>query len=72
MKNIKEIKTTEELMSIFLVSDDLYNKRMNICKDCPNYTEVDKDTQFFVCDECGCNMQIKNKYKNTECPLKKF
>jgi GR25 family glycosyltransferase involved in LPS biosynthesis len=70
-KNIQDntIKTVEDLKKIeklLYVDEDIYEKRMSICKTC------DKLTEDARCEMCGCRMLQKNKIKTFSCPLKKF
>lgn len=69
---VNRIESAQEIFDMFMTSNELYQKRMNICETCPSYTQIDADKNIWVCGECGCDMVIKNKYKNTKCPLKKF
>lgn len=44
------------------VSDDIYQKRLNICNNCPDlYYDA-------TCRYCGCFVQIRAKRKDRNCP----
>lgn len=49
------------------VSNDVYLKRLSICKECPEYIKTTHQ-----CKKCGCIMTAKAKLPNAECPLKKW
>jgi len=50
-----------------LVSDEVREKRMKICKNCEKY-----DSENNRCFECGCLLEFKAKYALDSCPLKKW
>lgn len=52
-------------MNDSLVSEDLFNKRFDICKLCQNL----KDN---ICILCGCYMDSKCWVKYEACPIKKW
>jgi len=54
-------------MSNFFVDDELYNERLDICKQCPM---LFKPTMS--CKRCGCFMKIKAKIGRMSCPDKKW
>jgi hypothetical protein len=47
----------------------LYTDRINVCYPCDKAES--KFTGLF-CKACGCNMKLKARMKNAECPLKKW
>ena len=49
------------------VSEDVRNIRMDICKECPSWSE-----RFNRCTECGCQMRVKVALASSQCPLKKW
>lgn len=49
------------------VEEDIYSKRMNICKACEYYYTPTKQ-----CKKCGCFMEIKTKIDNAICPIGKW
>jgi len=51
----------------FLVSDEVYNQRMEICKQCKSYCESEER-----CMECGCYLPAKAKVILDSCPLQKW
>jgi hypothetical protein len=48
-------------------SEDLADKRFDICKSCP---ELIKPTH--QCKKCGCFMYLKTKLEKATCPLGKW
>ena len=50
-----------------MVSDKVYNERMEICKSCPKY-----DKEQIRCFECGCYLSVKARFILNECPLDKW
>ena len=59
-----------------IASQDVAQKRWDICKECPYllYDETNPDTnkKDGRCTECGCFMNVKVHYAVTECPIKKW
>ena len=49
------------------VSDSVREKRMNICKQCPEMLKMTT-----TCKKCGCFMNVKTRLAKSECPLKKW
>jgi len=47
----------------------LYTDRINVCYPCDKAES--KFTGLF-CKACGCNMKLKARIKNAECPLGKW
>lgn len=47
------------------VTGDVYNTRLKICNDCP----FRKDS---TCTKCGCFIEVKAKWKVSECPEKRW
>ena len=50
-----------------LADDDLFNKRMEICKACPAY-----DAKQNRCMKCGCYLKGKARFEAAVCPLRKW
>jgi hypothetical protein len=46
-------------------SEELSNKRYNICKTCSNF-------KFGFCKKCGCLMVAKTKLLSATCPVDKW
>ena len=46
---------------------DLGERRMEICRSCPNYIKI-----VGTCAECGCFMPAKTKMKSQSCPIGKW
>jgi uncharacterized paraquat-inducible protein A len=49
------------------VSDEVYNKRMDICKSCEFLFKPTSQ-----CKKCGCLMHLKSKLPNATCPIGKW
>jgi hypothetical protein len=49
------------------VSAEIREKRLSICKQCPEF--ISSITQ---CKKCGCIMNLKTKLPNAECPIGKW
>ena len=47
----------------------LYTDRINVCYPCP---ESDRKITGLFCKVCGCNMKIKARVKQADCPLGKW
>ena len=50
-----------------MVENIIHEKRMNICKSCPEFLSLTKQ-----CSKCGCFMEIKTKMEQAICPLGKW
>lgn len=50
-----------------MVSDDVYKKRLEICKNCDKF-----DKSQDRCRECGCFVSVKAKFVLDSCPLNKW
>jgi hypothetical protein len=46
---------------------ELAEKRLNICKACPELIKLTKQ-----CKKCGCLMEIKTKLQAATCPIGKW
>jgi uncharacterized paraquat-inducible protein A len=49
------------------VSDEVYNKRMDICKSCEFFFKPTSQ-----CKKCGCLMHLKSKLPHATCPIGKW
>lgn len=49
------------------VSEDIKNKRQEICDSCPKLIQITKQ-----CSECLCFTEFKTKFKQEQCPLDKW
>ena len=49
------------------VSDEVYEKRLNICRSCEHF-----DAQLTKCNHCGCLLNIKARWPTEACPIKKW
>lgn len=49
------------------VDSETYNKRIEICKNCPELLQI-----TFQCKKCGCFMKEKSKLADAHCPLYKW
>ena len=53
-------------MNKFFVSNEIYEDRMAICKEC---------THYFItgnCLKCGCFVKVKSRISVMSCPIKKW
>lgn len=50
-----------------LVSDEIKENRMQICRECDHY-----DSEQIRCKECGCMLEYKTRFSLDSCPLKKW
>jgi Family of unknown function (DUF6171) len=50
-----------------LVSDDVRESRLEICRSCEFFEKVKSR-----CSKCGCFMEIKTKFANVQCPIDKW
>jgi len=56
------------------VTDEVFNKRIEICKECEKLSveeDEDEDDEY-ECLECGCDVMIKAKIVLDSCPLDKW
>lgn len=65
-KHIQEVSLSEDKKTL-LVSDEIYNNRIEICKTCEKYDKIQNR-----CKECGCFLSGKARFVFEECPLKKW
>ena len=57
----------DEQNKTLVVSDEIYNKRLEICKSCSKFDEKQNR-----CIECGCYLPAKAKFILDDCPLNKW
>lgn len=50
-----------------LVSDEIFEERLDICKECPDFNSA-----ISQCRQCGCLLSIKAKWASEKCPLDKW
>jgi hypothetical protein len=50
-----------------IVTEEVYNTRINICNSCEFFRKDDKR-----CSKCGCFMEAKTRFKSTYCPIHKW
>lgn len=60
-KKVMELKKL--LSSEEKVSDEEYEKRLGICKECDRLLEA-------TCQKCGCYVEIRALKKDSHCPSK--
>ena len=58
---------TKNEEKVLFVSDQVYKKRVNICKSCDKFDELENR-----CMECGCYVPAKAKIILDSCPLQKW
>lgn len=53
------------------VSQEIYNKRLNICKHCPTNHVIKKNGQVYRCSHrnCGCFLSKKAWRESEKCPM---
>ena len=61
---IKYLGNNQETL---FASDEIYAERINICKSCDKYIELENQ-----CAECGCYIPMKAKIILDSCPLEKW
>jgi hypothetical protein len=67
-KNLGETRPWDMLdPTVKKVSEEVAEKRFNICKDCPELIQLTK-----TCKKCGCFMQMKTKLEHAVCPIGKW
>lgn len=49
------------------VDSELSQKRLDICKQCPELINITKQ-----CKKCGCFMVLKTKIEHSRCPIDKW
>jgi len=52
---------------VLFVKDEVYKKRVSICRSCDKYDELENR-----CMECGCYVPAKAKMILDSCPLEKW
>ena len=52
---------------VLFVSDEVYKERVEICKSCIKFAELEN-----MCTECGCYIPAKAKIILDSCPLNKW
>jgi hypothetical protein len=50
-----------------IVSEEVKENRMQICRECDRY-----DSEQIRCKECGCMLEYKTTFALDSCPLKKW
>lgn len=63
---IKYLQQEKNFMSLF-VDDDVYERRIDLCKACDKY-----DPEEHRCRECGCFLEQKARIILDSCPLSKW
>lgn len=66
LKHINEKISIDGIESL-LVTTEIYNQRIEICKSCPKF-----DEKKIKCTECGCYLPVKAKVLFDDCPLDKW
>ena len=51
----------------YIVSDEVYEERLDICRACVHYDEPENG-----CKQCGCYLTLKAKDPFASCPLTKW
>ena len=58
---------TENPGKALVVSDDVFDKRIDVCRECEAF-----DVRKFQCNECGCPLSQKARMILDACPLDKW
>lgn len=66
-KNLGETRPWDLLNSENNTSEEVSEKRFQICKSCPELIQLTSQ-----CKKCGCVMPLKVKLKAAECPIGKW
>jgi len=61
-KDIEKLVEEQLALEIDVADDDTYEKRLEICKNCPSLAY---DT---TCQHCGCFVQFRAKLAYKKCP----
>ena len=61
-EEVQKLVEEQLALEIDLVDDELYEKRLEICKNCPS---LEYDT---TCRHCGCFVQFRAKLAYKHCP----
>ena len=59
------LKTRALLSRDELISDQKYNERLDICRECESLLEA-------TCQKCGCYVEIRALKISSKCPIKKW
>jgi len=60
-------KAMSEGTASITVSEGIQRARINTCRDCPSYDDIQHR-----CKECGCFLAAKVKFSASSCPLDKW
>jgi len=55
---------------INFASEQVFNKRKNICTKCDHIKNFNEDFKHTKCGLCGCNLLKKLSLNNQQCPRK--
>ncbi len=58
-------KTRAMLPDADRASDELYEKRIDVCKECDSLLAG-------TCQKCGCYVEIRAALKSNACPVKRW
>lgn len=65
----KTVNVIKEKLSESLVSDDVFDQRMNTCQKCTFYSS---DGMSPRCLQCGCFLDAKARLTEAKCPIGKW
>lgn len=64
-QRLSEVKESAE--EKFIAAPEVIEIRLKTCEECPRLFRTTRQ-----CKECGCFVDAKTRFKNSECPLKKW
>ena len=62
----------EELPENNHVSDQEYEKRLAVCKDCQLFLQIPENGMAAMCRGCGCYVGLRAAVKQQRCPYEKW
>jgi len=57
---------SDRFKNILIYDDSIISKRWDICKGCPELTDLNR------CKQCGCFMKVKTRIATSKCPIGKW
>ena len=66
-ESLGETRPWDLINSDNIISEEESNKRLEICKNCPELIKLTDQ-----CKKCGCFMNLKTKLEKAKCPIGKW